>query len=65
MPSARLASDERNRMLLSQFPVMLGPLKVSPNAISTWCSLIGVLGSSAMPLSHAVPTSVPQTPNRL
>ncbi|WP_343232058.1 hypothetical protein [Mycolicibacterium sp. CBMA 361] len=43
---------------------MLGPLKVSPKAIKTWCTA-PVVGSLAIPLSHMVPTSVPQTPNRL
>jgi hypothetical protein len=65
IPLDRSVSELRNSVLRRQVPVMLGPPKVSPKAMRTWCSLMGVLGSSAIPLSHMVPTSVPQMPNRV
>src|SRR5690349_1367772 len=64
MPSTSKVSPLRRIVLDRQSPVMLAPLNVSPTAMSIWCSLYGVLGSSGMPLSHIVPTSVPQIENR-
>ena len=40
-------------------PVMFALPKESPTAMRIWCSFHGVLGSSTIPLSHIVPTSVP------
>src|SRR3981081_841276 len=42
IPSARLGSELRKIVLDRQVPDILGPLNVSPTAIRTWCSLIGV-----------------------
>ncbi len=65
IPSESTVSALRSSTLKRQLPVMLAPLNVSPNAINTWCSLYGVVGSSTMPLSQMTPTSVPVMPKRV
>ena len=65
-PLESTLSALRSRTLLRHPVVIAASLKVSPNAIRTWCcSTIAVFGSSPMtPLSHMIPRSVPPMPKR-
>ena len=65
-PLFSTSSALRNSVLNRQTPVRTGLalLKVSPNAMSIWCSSTAVSGLSLMPLSHMMPRSVPPIPKR-